>query len=80
MERAAALEQVVKAIIIGEARPLRKRLGVRPVTFTQEIDDEDLKDAGEIHDEHELDERQKHAESVHTYGVGHEAEHADGRA
>ena len=35
MERAAALEQVVKAIIIGEARPLRKRLGVRPVTFTQ---------------------------------------------
>ena len=34
VERAAALEQVVKAIIIGEARPLRKRLGVRPVIFT----------------------------------------------
>ena len=35
VERAAALEQVVKAIIIGEARPLRKRLVVSPVTFTQ---------------------------------------------
>lgn len=47
--------------------------------YAGEVDDEDLKDTGEIHDEHELDERQKHAEAVHTYGVGHEAEHADGR-
>lgn len=44
---------------------MRKRLVVSP-TFTQEVDDEDLKDTGQIHDEHELDERQKHAEAVHT--------------
>ena len=35
VERAAALEQVVKAIIIGEARPLKYWRNGRPVTFTQ---------------------------------------------